>query len=548
MTAPDSTTSAPGPGTAIPVRRLRLLTLLAFLGFFAVGAGWAIAMPWDGGPDEQSHITRAAGVVGGDFAAPPRYLPLPGLDEPLAGAYQTIPDGVARPSPPCFAFKPEQPASCAHHEAPDPRRPVERFSTGAGRYQPTYYALVGWPLKWWPDETGLLLARLISAALSAGFLAAAVHSVLAWSRRPFLLAGLLVATTPMALHLAGVINANGLEITAAIAMWAALIPLVLGNGPPDRRLQILAGVAAVTVAWARPDGPLSVVLALAILTATAGRARLGTLVRDRGSWVLGGVATAACALSAVWTLAMKSTELVPVPGGAGLGAADALRAVVVDKSSAYLTGMIGVFGWVDVSMPVGYYAVWFAVTGFLAIAALAVGGRIDRLRLGLLVAGAFALPLWMDVLGAEEDGMMAQGRYILPTAVGAAILAAYVIDERGPLTTRHAHSATGWLAAAVLPTHLIGLAYTMIRYQHGLYADVPAVNPLSGEWLPPLGPATALVTAVAGLAALGVMIRLAPGFAAGSEPAASQGEGTDNGGLRRDGGDAPEHVGRLPRT
>ncbi|MEV0664783.1 DUF2142 domain-containing protein [Actinomadura luteofluorescens] len=129
---------------------------------------------------------------------------------------------LARQSPPCFAFEPQQPASCAHHESPSPRRPVEQFSASAGRYQPTYYALVGWPLRWRPGETGLLLARLIGAAVSAAFLAAAVHGVLAWSRRPFLLAGLLIAVTPMAMHLAGVVNANGLEITAAIAMRSAL--------------------------------------------------------------------------------------------------------------------------------------------------------------------------------------------------------------------------------------------------------------------------------------------------------------------------------------
>ncbi|MFA1537705.1 DUF2142 domain-containing protein [Actinomadura monticuli] len=524
-------------------KRLRLITILAFLGFFAVGAGWAIAMPWDGGPDEQSHITRAAGVVGGDFAAPPIHLSVPEIERPLAGTYQTIPDGVAHPSPPCFAFKPQQPADCVHEGSASPHKPVEQFTAGAGRYQPTYYALVGWPLRWWPGEGGLLAARLISAALSAGFLAAAVHAVLAWSRRPFLLAGLLIAATPMALHLAGVINANGLEVTAAIAMWAALVPLVRADGPPDRRLLILAGVAAVTVAWTRPDGPLSVALALTILAATAGRARLGTLVRDRGAWILGSVAVVACGLSAAWTLAMEATELVPVPGGAGLGAADALRLVIVERTSFYLKSMVGQFGWVDVEMPDAYYAVWFAAAGFLVLAALAAGGRADRLRLALVVGGAFALPLWMDVTGAKENGMMAQGRYILPSAVGAAILAAHIVDDRAPFSPRFARSATRWLAVLVLPAQLVGLAYTMIRYQHGLYAPVPAVNPLNGVWQPSLGPATALGTAVAGLVALGTVAWLATSAPSGDTPLR---EGTGDDRLRRDRGDAPEHVGDVP--
>ncbi|RKS71146.1 putative membrane protein DUF2142 [Actinomadura pelletieri DSM 43383] len=525
-------------------RRLRSIVALAFLGFFAVGAGWAIALPWDGGPDEQSHITRAAGVVGGDIAAPPVRLPVPGLPRPLPGTHQTVPGGVAHPSPPCFAWKPRQPANCVRVPAKPKHEPVEQFTAGAGRYQPTYYAVVGWPLRWWPGEGGLLVARLVSAALSAAFLAAAVYSVLAWSRRPFLLAGLLVATTPMAMHLAGVINANGLEVTAAIAMWTALIPLVLDKAPPDRRQLILVGVSAVTVAWSRPDGPMTVALALVILVGTAGRARLAALVRNRGSWITGTVVTLACLGSAIWTLAMKATELVPVPVGAGLGPAEALRLVVVERTSFYLKSMVGLFGWVDVEMPDAFYAIWFAATGFLVIAALASGSRTDRCRLALVVAGAFALPLWMDVMGAEKDGMMAQGRYILPTAVGAAVLAAHVIDERQLLDPRFVRSVTRWLAVAILPAHLIALAYAMIRYQHGLYGKVPAVNPLTGDWTPPLGPATALGAAVAGLAALGAMTWLATTPTVETEP---HREAAGDDGLRLDRGDASGHLGDLPR-
>ncbi|MEU6036221.1 DUF2142 domain-containing protein [Actinomadura sp. NPDC047616] len=492
-----------------PAPPSRLIAILAFVGFFAVGGGWAIAMPWDGGPDEQAHITRAAGVVGGDVAAPPEYLTVPGFSRPLPGTHQTVPSGVLRKSPACFAFKPEQPASCLDEtaSAPRPHAPADGFSA-TGRYHPTYHAVVGWPLRLWPDDTGLLLARLLSAALSAAFLAAATYSVLAWSRRPFLLAGLLVAATPIALHLTGVINPNGLEISAAIAMWTALIPLVLGDGPVDRRLLVLAGVAAAVVTWTRPSGPLAVALALAVLVGTAGRARVARLARDRGARLFALVVAVAGLTSGIWTLAMKATELVPVPGGAGLGPADALRVVAVERTYFYLKSMVGQFGWLDFNMPGAFYAVWFAAAGFLLVAALTAGTRGDRLRLLLAVAGAFALPLEMDILGAESDGMVAQGRYILPAAVGAALLAAYTIDERGLLTRPFAPSVTRWLAAAVLPAHLVGLAYTMIRYQHGLRPDVPTLNPLTGEWHPPLGSATALLTATAGLVALGTMIWL----------------------------------------
>ncbi|GAA2615893.1 DUF2142 domain-containing protein [Actinomadura fulvescens] len=488
-------------------RRARLITILAFLGFFGVGAGWAVAMPWDGAPDEQAHITRAVGVVGGGLTAPPANVVVDGQPRPLSGVWQTVPAGAFRTSPPCFAFKPRQPANCLKPSPANPERPVQRFSA-TGRYQPTYGAVVGWPLKWWPNETGLVLARLVSVALAAGFLTAAVRSILIWSRRPFLLAGLLVATTPMTMHLAGAVNPNGLEIAAAIAMWTALIPLVLGAGPPDRRLLVLLAVSASVVACVRPAGPMFVALAGGVLLATAGRERLIRLARDKRVWITTAEVALAGLASGIWTLAMKATELVPVPGGAGLGPGDALRVVLIERIPFYLKSMVGLFGWVDVEMPGGFYAVWFAAVGFLAIAAFAAGGRADRWRLALTVLVAFGLPFQMDIFGAEENGMMAQGRYILPSAVGAALLAAYIIDERVVLTPALVRSSTRWLAVLTLPLHLIALGYTMVRYQHGLNAQDPVLNPFSGIWRPSMGSGTALLVTTLGLVALGGLVWL----------------------------------------
>jgi hypothetical protein len=545
-----------------PPKRLRLITVLAFLGFFGVGGAWAIAMPWDGGTDEQPHITRAVGVVSGGMFAKPEHIRVPNIKDPIPGVFQTVPAGVAHQSPACFAFDPKKSAACLKDPAVASPDGEVRVFTYTGRYQPTYSLFVGWPLKWWPSETGLLVARLVSVALSAGFLAAAVYSVLAWTRRPFLLCGLLVAATPMAMQLAGMINPNGLEITASIAMWTAAIPLVLGRGPVDRRQLILFGVSAALVACIRPAGPMAVAVAGAVLLSTAGRVRLGRQARDRRAWVTAGAVTVACAASAAWTLAMKATELVPTPYEAGHDVPDALKVILVWRIAFYWKSMVGIFGWTDVELPDSFYALWFAAAGFLLIAALAAGRRGDRLRLALIIAASFVLPVVMDAVGSKTMGMMAHGRYILPVAVGAAIMAAYIVDRRRPLAPRFARSVPAWMALVLLPAHLIGLAWTMVRYQHGLYTwVVPAVNPLSGDWQPRLGPATALVTAVAGLAALGMMTRLASAApaAAGSAPPESEvpasaedtpfrSEGSGHDGLHRDRGDAPAHVGDVPRT
>ena len=43
--------------------------------------------------------------------------------------------------------------------------------------------------------------------------------------------------------------------------------------------------------------------------------------------------------------------------------------------------MIGVLGWLDTPLQSHVYVVWFAILGFLVLAALAVGGARERLLL-----------------------------------------------------------------------------------------------------------------------------------------------------------------------
>src|SRR5690242_13724915 len=114
-------------------------------------AGWAIAAPYNGTPDEIDHIIRAVGVVQGQVA------PTPARAVRGSGAYQTVPRGLVRDNT-CWIFKPGVSAACAPGPGSD-RTPVVAGS-GAGRYFPAYYALVGLPLRLWPGLPGLYLARL----------------------------------------------------------------------------------------------------------------------------------------------------------------------------------------------------------------------------------------------------------------------------------------------------------------------------------------------------------------------------------------------------
>src|SRR6185437_9551878 len=101
------------------------------------------------------------------------------------------------------------------------------------------------------------LARLIGAALSAGFLAAAFAVLARWSRYGLMVAGFMVAASPMAIEVGGFINPNGLEMAAGIALFAAGIPLLLG--PPRGRvtpLVVLVGISGAMLATLKATGPL----------------------------------------------------------------------------------------------------------------------------------------------------------------------------------------------------------------------------------------------------------------------------------------------------
>src|SRR6185437_4747424 len=133
------------------------------VGFFLLGSAWALALPVNGSYDEKQHLVRAYAVWTGQFI-PSRHL-ADGTDA-VDGPHSLLPA-----NPDCtWKPKPYKPASCLQ---PVTDHAHTLVPTTAGRYSPVYYLAVGLPLRISPDGTGLIWARLISAALGALFLATA---------------------------------------------------------------------------------------------------------------------------------------------------------------------------------------------------------------------------------------------------------------------------------------------------------------------------------------------------------------------------------------
>jgi Predicted membrane protein (DUF2142) len=469
--------------------------LLAFLAFFLLAAGWSLAEPYNSVTDEAEHVYRAVGVAYGEVVGESRPADQGG------GAYQTVPKSLIRGS--CVAFKYWQRADCQPEPGGDATL-VNRASQ-AGRYQPTYYLVVGWPLRIWPNWAGIIGARLISAALVAAFLAIAAHSALTWFSSRLVAAGLLIAVTPMALHLSGSVNPNAVEIAAGVALFATLAPMLLGRNTQIRPAMVhAAGAAAMALATVRTLGPLFVFVTLASLL-MFNRGRLNELRRSRiavGWLALIGVGSAA---NILWVLVMRTQQAQVVNVSWHYNNwSEVLRVLVLYRVDQWIHEMVGIFGYLDTPLPGAIYAVWCGLFGLMVGLAAVLGDWTTKLRLCSIALCTFGMPIVVEIRIANTYGLPTQGRYLLPIAVGMPIVAGVCLSNLRLFQPGQTTKLLRALAVALIPVHPFALAYLMIRWQVGLmpYPRPSEIDPLNGHWHPPLGSVAPLVASMAGCAVL----------------------------------------------
>jgi hypothetical protein len=484
---------------------------LVFLGFFLVFAAWSFAAPYDAPPDEMMHAIRAAGVGSGQVAPTPERVQW-NLGEGI-GAVQQVPRGLAS-SAKCWALDPFTPATCARQISGGP---VEDVPTSAGRYSPVYYFAVGLPLRLWPSWEGLVVARLISSALTAAMLAWGFVTLVRWSRHGLMLAALLAAATPMLAHLAGSVNPNGLEIAAGIGFFCGAIPLLLGR-PDQARTSLvwLVGTSATLLATLRALGPLWLLAGLFALLIPQSMPHLRQLWRQRLVKWWTGVVLAGLVFAVLWTVLMKTGDTVPPSDGkfSRFGYAQAVL-MYFSNWEIYLKGLVGVAGWFDIQMPGPFYWAWISAVAGLLIFALVAGGWADRWRFFVIFLGGVVAPGVMQVAQVKVTGFIIGGRYMMPLLVGIPLLAAFIL-ERVMLNAKQSHSMTKLFCLILLPAHVALLVYSMVRWQKGLRVNPgPSyLNPLSGQWHPPTGSLLPVVAMLIGVLLVGWVFWRAPALAA----------------------------------
>nr|WP_275941256.1 DUF2142 domain-containing protein [Planosporangium flavigriseum] len=448
-----------------------------------ISAAWALALPVNGTYDEKHHIVRAYAVAAG------HWLPDgPASDGTTFGSEGfDVPASLLPGNVDCaVGAKRRGPASC---QTPVAGGQLVRTPSAAARYSPVYYLPVGLPLLAMPDGTGILIARLVSALMSALLLAAAATTAVRLGNRVLVAAVALVAT-PMAMNLGGSVNPNGLEISAGVLLFVALSALL--NGPVTRRLLVLAGVAAAILLTVRQLGPVLLAVDVAACAVVAGRARLTALARSRSARsILGGCTALGVVLAGAWLAVSGGADAAFVPQRVVHG--DLAPHIVTDRVPFYVRQVVGQFGYGETTLSPYAICLWYLLCLAVVVPALVRGGR--RLRLTIAGLGVFCLAMLvaLDWHFAPLSGWFSHGRYAMPTGVGIVLLAALARPVRRP------HWLPAALVVATLPVHLYALARVMTRFSSGMDASL---NPFAGGWHPAGGAVTPLLVAVLGFVAL----------------------------------------------
>lgn len=451
----------------------------SFVGFLALTGAWSVASPLSSGPDEPTHLTKAAAVVRGQFIG---HQERPGyFIVQLPSLYDAIDE-----LPACYNFTPAIPASCSNLPRGELSAEAPSDHT-AGSYNPVYYAVVG-IVTLGPDRVSILYAtRVASAMLVSLALALAMRSAAETTRPGWALAGTFLGVTPMVAFLGGVVNPNSIEVAAGLGLWATLGVVVLA--PRDdllARRMLRAGVLVVLLANAKPLSLLMLAVVVLACVAAAPWRRTWAVLRDRRAWpglALGTVGVALALAWLAWVRRLASAPEVLHPELTPPVAAE----IVLRETSDYLTNMLGQFGWVDTDLPVWLYVLLGGTVLVALLLAAAVGDRRQRAVLAGTAALLVALPLVLQVPTATVSGIPWQGRYLLAIAVGLPVLAGLVVATRAPagadgVLRPLAALCTGIWAAG----HVLAFGLALRRYMVGI--SHPYFEVAGSPWRPPYVP------------------------------------------------------------
>jgi len=469
-------------------------------------------------------MVKSAAVVRGELTGKKLLVPDEGPGSIFRGGFTVtvdVPESYtwqAANIPNCFIYSPDIPAGCAPVFTDQPNS--SQWTTWVGEYPPLYYAAVGWTTLVSTGQVGVYLARFVSAALCAAFLATAFASTSSSNRHRIVALGVVLAATPMTFFLAGGVNPNGLEIASAVCFWTTFgIALSMRGHPVSRGLYLAILISALTLIASRPLSVIWLAVAAVVLLIGFGSpkdliARTGT-VRTAIAATLIGIASIA---AVIWTFSLDALGNVQGDEPRGLGLIAALRHSA-SRTPDYIRQMVGVFGWRSTTPPLVLVIAWGIALLFVVAVALFLSRW--RARVAILLAGAAAigLPIMMEAVQAHDRGFPWQGRYGLPLAVGLPVTASMALSHSRVLDLGFQRFMVVLVVAATAGGQVLAHASSMRRYIVG--NGVSWWYLFDHGWEPPLPAWLLLLLAIGGAVALAVLtlsVTLAPPLRSGTEP------------------------------
>ncbi|MCK9875224.1 DUF2142 domain-containing protein [Frankia sp. Ag45/Mut15] len=520
-----------------------MVLALLMAGFSLLLSAWVGSNAPGFGPDEPANFIKEVGAGTGQWTgvagrlAHPAFGDQPGAPERIAWINRNsrvfelpagVDPGVAHFS--CDLFHNDRSVRCL--DRPATRAPATRALSYVGTYEPYVYAVPGAAMaRTHTARAALYTGRAVTAALVALLLAVAL--VAAWDRRagPVSLSGVLLAASPMVLFLGSVLGTNGLEIAGTLALCSLALRMGRAGAAPLWTWPA-AGLVGALVALSRPTGPAWVLLAAVVggvLAAGRPQHRAGRHTRPAVGWAAAwpvlwrSLALAPAAMGIVATL-LWERAVQPHPGIHRPVVVEGLHRLGFD-AQAWVRQWVGVFGWASLPMPDFAYWLWWVGALVLVGLAVALGSRRTRVGLALVLVGAAAVAVGLDVLVLRQTRFPVYGRYLLPLALLVPLVA-------GEIVTRRADRLAPWarqtlriaVPSLVTAVHLVALWANGRRYAVGV--NGPRWYFDSAQWTPPGG--WSLWGALAGAGAACILGAVLAGSLTGRSPhTSSTGPSTD---------------------
>lgn len=410
------------------------------LGLFLLQAAWIVAMPPFAAMDEFDHAYRAAAVAHGQWAA------TPSAATTGTGAFVLVPTDIVEAAQyECRRLSYGGQDECVGSQVGD----FSEVASGAGRYPPTFYALVGWPSRFLDGSLALYGMRAVGLVLSWALIMASFRTLCRWAG-PW--AGLAVCAglTPAVLYASAMAAPNGLEMASGLALWSALASWahVPDGRVVERSTLVLAVVSGTLLLSLRAMGPfwMAMIMAVWLLAWPTAWPRLRQLVSSTwGRLAAGWLAAVAC-LSVWWVLSQDTLEVRRAEEGTSTFVER--LAVGIPEILLWTFQFLGTFPYRRNPAPTLVYACLLIVLIVGAAVVLRQATSRERWALAATVGSAYAIPMVITIATLEQYGTAWQGRYALPFLLGTVVVGGAVLRGVEPRRLWPVVAACGLLTAA----------------------------------------------------------------------------------------------------